>query len=244
MRRNLVIDALEMAWFRRHPDRNHKLIFHSDHGRQYASDDFNKVLIESMSGKGNCWDNICSETLFGSLKVERLHGQRFETIRQAKDETIAWLLRYNQTRMHSTLAMPARLNSKGNGRTLWSKLLPECADQPKQAWKCRSVERGEKNDEAVFPTPSYRPWKSILPISTFPRHDHDEDEYLLKPAGLRDTHSEGEVSWYVYALLLWFNFFGRFFAGRLFGRAAFRSHHKQFDLRTKNKRASRHLYRC
>jgi transposase InsO family protein len=39
----------------------------------------------------------------GSLKVERLHGQRFETIRQAKDETIAWLLWYNQTRMHSTL---------------------------------------------------------------------------------------------------------------------------------------------
>jgi putative transposase len=47
--------------------------------------------------------NACSETLFGSLKVERLHGQRFETIRQAKDETIAWLLWYNQTRMHSTL---------------------------------------------------------------------------------------------------------------------------------------------
>jgi hypothetical protein len=39
----------------------------------------------------------------------------------------------------------------------------------------------------------HRPWKSILPISTFPRHDHDEDEYLLKPAGLRDTHSEGKV---------------------------------------------------
>jgi putative transposase len=108
MRRNLVIDALEMTWFRRHPDRNHKLIFHSDHGSQYASDDFNKVLIEyaitsSMSAKGSCWDNVCSETLFGSLKVKRLHGQRFETIRQAKDETIAWLLRYNQTRMHSTL---------------------------------------------------------------------------------------------------------------------------------------------
>jgi putative transposase len=37
------------------------------------------------------------------LKVERLHGQRFETIRKAKDETIAWLLWYNQARMHSTL---------------------------------------------------------------------------------------------------------------------------------------------
>jgi putative transposase len=99
MRRSLVIDALEMAWFQRRPDQNNKLIFHSDRGSQYASDDFNKVLKEyaitpSMSGKGNCSDNACSETLFGSLKVERLHGQRFETIRQAKDETIAWLLWY------------------------------------------------------------------------------------------------------------------------------------------------------
>ena len=56
-----------------------------------------------MSRKGNCWDNACSETLFGSLKVERLHGRLFETIRQAKDEIIVWLLWYNQTRMHSTL---------------------------------------------------------------------------------------------------------------------------------------------
>ena len=57
-----------------------------------------------MSRKGKCWDNACSETLFGSLKVERLHGQRFVTRRQAKDEAIAWLLWYNQTRLHSTLA--------------------------------------------------------------------------------------------------------------------------------------------
>ncbi len=119
MRRNLVIDALEMAWFHRRPDRSSKLIFHSDRGSQYASEDFRKVLKEyaitqSMSGKGNCWDNACSETLFGSLKVERLHGQRFETIREAKDETIAWLLWYNQTRMHSTLgyASPAAFETE------------------------------------------------------------------------------------------------------------------------------------
>jgi putative transposase len=55
-----------------------------------------------MSRKGDCWD-ACSETLFGSLKVERLHGWRFQTIREAKDETLAWLLWCNQTRLHSTL---------------------------------------------------------------------------------------------------------------------------------------------
>ena len=108
MQRNLVIDALEMAWFARNPGKKSGLIFHSDRGSQYASEEFRKVLehcsiTPSMSRKANCWDNACSETLFGSLKVERLHGEEFETIRQAKDEVIAWLVWYNQSRMHSTL---------------------------------------------------------------------------------------------------------------------------------------------
>jgi transposase InsO family protein len=93
---------------KRNPGKRAGLIFHSDRGSQYASEDFSDVLKEhgitpSMSRKGNCWDNACSETLFSSLKVERLHGQRFQTIREAKDEVIAWLLWYNRTRMHSTL---------------------------------------------------------------------------------------------------------------------------------------------
>jgi putative transposase len=108
MQRSLVLDALDMAWLGRNPGKHVGLIFHSDRGSQYACDDFSEVLKEhgitpSMSRKGNCWDNACSETLFGSLKVERLFGQRFETIREAKDETIAWLLWYNRTRLHSTL---------------------------------------------------------------------------------------------------------------------------------------------
>ena len=109
MTREIVIDAVRMAWFKRHPDKKVGLIFHSDRGSQYASQDFRDVLDDygitaSMSRRGNCWDNACSETLFGSLKVERLHGQRFETRRQAKDATIEWLLWYNRTRLHSTLA--------------------------------------------------------------------------------------------------------------------------------------------
>ena len=44
-----------------------------------------------------------------------------------------------------------------------------------------------------------------MPISTFPRHDYDEDEYLLKPAGLRDTHSEGKVSSRYQMNHNWFN---------------------------------------
>ena len=108
MSRDIVIDALRMAWFKRHPGKQAGLIFHSDRGSQYASEDFRDLLKDygitaSMSRRGNCWDNACSETLFGSLKVERLHGQRFATRRHAKDETIDRLLWYNQSRLHSTL---------------------------------------------------------------------------------------------------------------------------------------------
>ncbi len=106
MTRQLVIDALRMAWFRRRPAVG--LIFHSDRGSQYASGDFQKQLSTfgmrgSMSRKGDCWDNAVTETLFGSLKVERLHGMRFVTRRQAKDEVIDWLRFYNCRRFHSTL---------------------------------------------------------------------------------------------------------------------------------------------
>jgi len=122
LRSTIVIDALRMAWLKRSPGTKAGLIFHSDRGSQYASYEFNTLLKEcritpSMSRKGNCWDNACSETLFGSLKVERLHGHRFETIRQAKDEAIAWLLWYNRTRLHSTLnyISPVEFEQNWNG---------------------------------------------------------------------------------------------------------------------------------
>ena len=119
MTRDIVIDALRMAWFKRHPSKKAGLIFHSDRGSQYAAKDFRDVLAEygitsSMSRKGNCWDNACSETLFGSLKVERLHGQRFKTRRQAMDEAVAWMLWYNRTRLHSTLAYVSPMRFEEN----------------------------------------------------------------------------------------------------------------------------------
>ena len=128
MTRGIVIDALRMAWFKRHPGKQAGLMFHSDRGSQYASKDFRDVLKDygitsSMSRRGNCWDNACSETLFGSLKVERLYGQKFKTRRDAKDETIAWLLWYNWTRLHSTLNYVSPMKFEQN----W------LANQPKQA---------------------------------------------------------------------------------------------------------------
>lgn len=106
MKTELVSDALRMAWFRRHPETG--LIFHSDRGSQYCSHEFQAILQDygmksSMSRKGNCWDNAPTESLWGSLKVARLHGVRFETRRQAMDEVIDWLAFYNHRRLHSTL---------------------------------------------------------------------------------------------------------------------------------------------
>ena len=110
-----VIDALRTAWFKRHPSIQVGLIFHSDKGSCYASQDFRNALTEygctaSMSRRGNCWDNAGSETLFGSLGAERLHGQCLVTRRQAKNEVVAWLLWYDQTRLHVPLiyASPIR----------------------------------------------------------------------------------------------------------------------------------------
>jgi transposase InsO family protein len=106
MRVEFVMEALRMAWFRRHPESG--LIFHSDRGSQYCSHEFQRALkaygmISSMSRKGNCWDNAPTESLWGSLKVGRLHGQRFATHQAAKEEIMDWLHFYNHKRLHSTL---------------------------------------------------------------------------------------------------------------------------------------------
>lgn len=69
-----------------------------------SSQQLPRPLTASISQRGNCWDSTCcSETLFGSLNVERLHDQCFITRPHAKDETLAWLLWYNRSWLHSTL---------------------------------------------------------------------------------------------------------------------------------------------
>jgi transposase InsO family protein len=93
-KRELVIDALRMAWFRRRPEPG--VLFHTDRGSQNCSDDFQRALTDygmrsSMSRKGNCWDNAPTESLWGSLKVGSLHGRRFETRRAAMDEIVDWV---------------------------------------------------------------------------------------------------------------------------------------------------------
>lgn len=106
MTRQLVIDALRMAWFRRQPEKG--LIVHSDRGSQYCSHEFQTALKaygmqSSMSRKANCWDNAPTESLWGSLKRASVYGRRFATRNEAKNAVMNWLAFYNSTRLHSTL---------------------------------------------------------------------------------------------------------------------------------------------
>lgn len=107
MTADIVIDALTMAWFRKKPAPG--LIHHSDRGSQYASGAFQARLkkygmICSMSRKGNCWDNACSESFFNSLKNERVHGTRYGTRAEAEVDIFDYIEPfYNRRRKHSTL---------------------------------------------------------------------------------------------------------------------------------------------
>ena len=79
MRAELAISALDMAVLHRNPPEG--LIFHSDRGIQYASTAFRDRLekynmIQSMSRKGNCWDNAPAESFFSTLKMEEIYTHK------------------------------------------------------------------------------------------------------------------------------------------------------------------------
>lgn len=103
----LVINALEMAVITRRPPRG--LLFHSDRGCQYASKKFRSVLkkygmIQSMSRRGNCWDNACAESFFSSLKLELANAYVYRSRSEARTEIFDYIeVFYNRKRLHSTL---------------------------------------------------------------------------------------------------------------------------------------------
>lgn len=84
------------------------LVFHSDRGSQYASGRFQNTLtelglIQSMSRKGNCWDNAVAESFFATLKNEEVTGT-YETMAQAHAAISSYIHGYyNPTRLHSAL---------------------------------------------------------------------------------------------------------------------------------------------
>jgi putative transposase len=105
MRVALVNDALKMALTRRNPPSG--LIWHTDRGSQYASYEHKDLLqkhgiIQSMSRKGNCWDNAVAESFFHSLKTELVYHEIFETRAQANQKVFEYIeVFYNRQRMHS-----------------------------------------------------------------------------------------------------------------------------------------------
>jgi len=106
-RTSLCISALQMAFWRRKPPPG--LLHHSDRGSQYASREYRQHLAvmkmeQSMSRKGNCWDNSPTERFFRSLKHEQLNYEKFKTQEAAKLSVIDYLAFYNGRRSHSTLS--------------------------------------------------------------------------------------------------------------------------------------------
>ena len=107
MRTELVISALKMATDLRGVTKG--LIFHSDRGSQYRSNEFRKKLndlnyVQSMSRKGNCWDNACAESFFKSLKSNLIYGKKIMSYDEAKTCIFEYIeVFYNRERRHSSL---------------------------------------------------------------------------------------------------------------------------------------------
>ncbi|QVY66861.1 IS3 family transposase [Polaribacter sp. Q13] len=99
------------AWIDARKTRNisNSLIFHSDRGVQYASNkitnicDFNLKITQSMSRKGNCWDNAVAESFFKTIKYEWLYRFKFTSYNQLYDSIEDYIYWYNTQRLHSSL---------------------------------------------------------------------------------------------------------------------------------------------
>lgn len=104
---DLTLDALGMALARRRPPQG--LLHHSDRESQYASGDYQRVLVQheivcSMSRRGNCWDNAVAESFFATLKIELVHDAAWTTRTAARAELFEYLeIFYNAQRRHSAL---------------------------------------------------------------------------------------------------------------------------------------------
>ncbi len=105
----LAIQALAMA-VRTRPYRRWRLMFHSDQGCQYTAQEFREYLrdrgiLQSMSRRGQCWDNAPTESFFGTLKQETGIGKWYlENTKEVEAAIFDWIETwYNPKRRHSSL---------------------------------------------------------------------------------------------------------------------------------------------
>jgi putative transposase len=114
MRAELVVEALEMALWRRRPDVG--LVHHSDRGGQYVSLIFGQTaraagIDISMGAKGCALDNAVCESFFATLKKELTRRRSWPTRRELESAVFAWIEGwYNRRRLHSTLGYLSPLN--------------------------------------------------------------------------------------------------------------------------------------
>ncbi len=107
MTAQLVLDAFNRA--RQRGSIGRGAIIHTDRGSQYATVEFRRLLYingfrQSMSGKGNCYDNAQAESFFSRFKAELIEGGSFESVEQAKSEIFSYIEGYyNRIRRHSSL---------------------------------------------------------------------------------------------------------------------------------------------
>lgn len=107
LRHPMVVAAFEQAMGRRRPPRG--LLVHSDRGSQYACQAFTNRLaahgcVQSMSRKGNCWDNAVAESFFRTLKTELTHHCNLQDVAHAQRALFTYIERdYNRHRLHATL---------------------------------------------------------------------------------------------------------------------------------------------
>ncbi len=105
LERHSLIKAFNKAVMCRRPGKG--LMIHSDRGVQYASKEFKNRFkyhgcIQSMSRKGDCWDNAVAESFFHTLKTQLIHHVRFKTFEEAERILFKYIeVYYNQRRKHS-----------------------------------------------------------------------------------------------------------------------------------------------
>lgn len=103
----MVNEGLKMALRRRQIEEG--MIIHSDQGVQYASQQYRDLIgafkvIQSMSRKGDCWDNSIAESFFATIKRELLNRQAWISKEQAKEAIREWIeCFYNRKRRHSSI---------------------------------------------------------------------------------------------------------------------------------------------
>lgn len=109
MRTELVTDALHRAVRRRGGRIPEGIIFHSDRGSQYTSNEFAVVcamykIRQSMGRRGVCYDNAGAESFFATLKRELVRRYTWKSVRQLRNGLFTWIESwYNRKRRHSTL---------------------------------------------------------------------------------------------------------------------------------------------